>query len=50
MPVNPVQCVTYGQSTTIADSNGNILDNQFSPDERNVRVRFHFTALGDCFC
>ena len=32
--------------TAVADGNGNILNNQFSPDPYDVNVRFYLTAVG----
>jgi Bacterial Ig-like domain (group 3)/Bacterial Ig-like domain/Galactose oxidase, central domain len=32
--------------TAVADANGNILNNQFSPDLYDVNVRFYLTAVG----
>ena len=32
--------------TAVADANGNILNNQFSPDSYDVNVRFYLTAVG----
>ena len=37
---------THPTLTAIADGNGNISNNQFSPDDHDVNVRFYLTAVG----
>ncbi|HLO06959.1 MAG TPA: kelch repeat-containing protein, partial [Terriglobales bacterium] len=37
---------THPSMTAIADGNGNILNNQFSPDVHDVNLRFYLTAVG----
>ncbi len=37
---------THPAMTAIADGNGNIFNNQFSPDYYDVNVRFYLTAVG----
>src|SRR5438094_6099232 len=37
---------THPTLTAVADANGNILNNQFSPDIHDVNIRFYLTATG----
>jgi len=37
---------THPTLTAVADSNGNIFNNQFSPDSHDVNVRFYLTVTG----
>lgn len=37
---------THAAMTAVADQNGNIFNNQFSPDSYDVSVRFYLTATG----
>jgi YDG domain/Bacterial Ig-like domain (group 3)/Galactose oxidase, central domain/MBG domain (YGX type)/Kelch motif len=37
---------THGPYSAVADSNGNILNNQFATDEHDANIRFYLTAKG----
>jgi hypothetical protein len=37
---------THPPMTTVADANGNIFNNQFSPDVHDLNIRFSLTAVG----
>jgi hypothetical protein len=37
---------THPAMTAVADGNGNILNDKFSPDEHDVNIRFYLTAVG----
>ena len=37
---------SHGPFTTVADSSGNISNNQFSPDEHDLSIHFYLTAVG----
>src|SRR5882724_1872826 len=37
---------SHGPFTTVADSTGKIFNNQFSPDEHDIDIRFYLTAVG----
>src|SRR4029077_7546559 len=37
---------SHGPFTTVADSSGNIFNNQFSPDEHDIDIHFFMTAVG----
>src|SRR5207245_989155 len=37
---------THGPWTAVADSGGNIFNNQFSPDQHDLFVKFTLTAVG----
>ncbi len=37
---------THPQMTAVADANGNISNNQFSPDVHDINIRFYLTAVG----
>ena len=38
---------THPQMTAVADANGNIFNNQFSPDVHDLNIRFSLTAVGN---
>jgi len=37
---------SHGPFTSVADSTGKIFNNQFSPDEHDISIRFYLTAVG----
>ena len=37
---------THPTLTAVADANGNIFNNQFSPDSYDINIRFLLTAVG----